>query len=99
VIGTATACWGPVSYYLGLLAGALGDCGLAIDHFEAALQETTRIGAFAFRAWTQYEYGRILAKAPDAPTRLRSVELLVSARAFADQMGMTVLSNLVSRRC
>jgi tetratricopeptide (TPR) repeat protein len=55
-------CGPPVAATLGHLASALGEHDRARTHFEAALALATAKCAWVGRAWTNYWYGRALAR-------------------------------------
>lgn len=51
---------GPVSYYLGLLAGTLDRWDEALDHLQDAITDATQLGAPPFVAHAQYQHARAL---------------------------------------
>jgi tetratricopeptide (TPR) repeat protein len=73
-------CLGSTSYYLGLLADALGRHEEAIAHLEEALVVHDRIGALPWSLRTRFHLARLL---PDEPHRRRALldESLVAAEA------------------
>ena len=83
--------FGSASLYLGLLATVTTRWDEAADHYESALRANTRLGARAFLARTQYEYGRMLVRRGQAADRGRTRELLDRAEANARACGMTAL--------
>jgi DNA-binding SARP family transcriptional activator len=50
VIGTGICCWGPVAYFRGRLAAALGRTGEAVELFRIAADHSVRIGAPTWQA-------------------------------------------------
>ena len=83
---------GPGSYYLGLMAAALGLRDEAIGHFERALEET--VYALAFRAYTQFEYGKLRIELGDVAL---GRQLLAEAADSAQRFGMEPLRAKVLR--
>lgn len=57
------ACFGPVTRYLGLLAGCLGRWADASRHFEDALAAGARMGARPLLARTQLDFAAMLRRA------------------------------------
>jgi hypothetical protein len=84
----AVAPFGPVAYFLGLLAAALPRFDAAARHFEVALEETQRVGARPFIALTQAAYGAMLARWGVTSERQRARQLLADAQQTAQQLGM-----------
>src|SRR5438094_150451 len=60
IFAAGLACWGSVSYHLGLLASTLGRVADAIRHYEDAATVHERMGARPFLAWTQLAHARLL---------------------------------------
>ena len=60
VIGSAVACYGAVSRYLGAFAATMGRWDEAAQHFEDALAMNARMGARPWLAHTQHEYATML---------------------------------------
>jgi DNA-binding SARP family transcriptional activator len=60
VAGPALGFYGPVHRYLGGLAGVLGRPRDAADHFDAALAELDRAGAWPLATATRRDYARML---------------------------------------
>src|SRR5206468_3484602 len=88
IFAAGLACWGSVSYHLGLLASTLGRVADAIRHYEDAATVHERMGARPFLAWTQLAHARLLLTR-DAGARLReATALLTSALATARELGM-----------
>ncbi len=85
------ACFGAVSYYLGLLATCLSRWENATKHFEQALEMNTRMQARPAIARTQYACADMLVKSNGAGARERARELLHRALDTGRQLGMTRL--------
>jgi AAA ATPase-like protein len=60
VTGGCAAYYGPVDYYLGLLAGALGEATRAQHHLSNAIDQARRLGATGWAAMAQ-EASRVVA--------------------------------------
>ena len=86
--GGAAASWGPVSHYLGLLAGATSRYSDAVRHFEEAIEFEERIGALPFLAHSLAGLAGALTRSGDAA---RAAACLGRARDIARHVGMTVL--------
>ena len=92
----AVITWGPVSYYLGLLAAQLNDFDASAAHFEAAIDCAQHIGALPFLA-------RSLAGLADTRQAMGTgedlrvaSESLHRAREIAKRLDMTVLLEQLS---
>ena len=83
---------GSTSYYLGLLAGLLGEPDAAQRHFEDALAFNERMGARPFVAQTQNAYADLLVKRGAPGDREQALELVNQALAAAESIGMTRLA-------
>jgi DNA-binding winged helix-turn-helix (wHTH) protein/tetratricopeptide (TPR) repeat protein len=79
---------GPVAHYLGMLARVRGDSDAALEHFEAALAMTTRMGALPWRARAQAELADLCSERGDPG---RAAELESEARATAAELGLVRL--------
>jgi len=86
VIGFASAFWGSIARFLGLLAGTLGRFDDAASHFEHALLQDGRVGAQKFVAQTQYDYARLLLHRGGAGDRERAEALLIDALETATRL-------------
>jgi hypothetical protein len=84
----AAACFGPADHYLGLLALAMEDVELAVGHFEVAVQLAQRMTAPPFVAASQVELARALQSTGRAADQPRIGELLRSAVATAESIGL-----------
>jgi tetratricopeptide (TPR) repeat protein len=90
--GTATACYGSMSRYIGELAGVLGRVDDAARHFEAALDAHRRAGASALVADTLRVFGGTLIAAGEQE---RAAPLLREALAYYAELGMEVRAKQV----
>ncbi len=96
MIGMSYMGWeGPWTRLLGLLAACLERWDEAIAHFDQAVAQCRRIGARPYLARTEYEYGRALLARGD---RARAGALLASARATAEELGMSGLVRLADAK-
>jgi DNA-binding winged helix-turn-helix (wHTH) protein len=82
--------FGPVSYYLAMVAAASNGARSAEQHFEAALAETLAVGALPFLARVRNTYGSWLAT--QKPARSRATQLLVEAKSLARGLGVKLAS-------
>lgn len=94
-IGQLVACYGAADRYLGMLAGVLGDWGVAEAHFEYGLYLNRRMGAHTWTAHTAYEYARMLLTRGRAVDRPRAAELLADAAEACKQFGLRALQDKV----
>jgi hypothetical protein len=98
--GLAVHCLGSVQLYLGLLAATAERWDEADEHFEAARAMHARLRSPPWAAHTGYEQARMLIARGRAEDRARAGDLLASAGATADALGMTRLSERVrAARC
>ncbi len=88
VIWCEAVSFGPVAYFLGLLARTMGRLDDGARYFEDALTSTARAGARPYAARTQGEYAALLLQraAPGDAERARA--LLAEALATAEAIGM-----------
>jgi tetratricopeptide (TPR) repeat protein len=84
-------CFGPVRRYLGILATLLGRSDEAQEHFRLALEHSQRIGARAWTANIQHEYGVALLESGRPGDRERARDLDESAFEIARALGMKSL--------
>jgi DNA-binding SARP family transcriptional activator/tetratricopeptide (TPR) repeat protein len=95
-IAVPELCHGSVCRGLGILAAALSNWAQAAEHFEQALERNASMGARPWVAYTEYDFAHMLV-ARDAPAdRARANELLGSAWAKCDDLGMTALAAKVT---
>jgi len=97
IFAAGLACWGSVSYHLGLLASTLGRVADAIRHYEDAATVHERMGARPFLAWTQLAHARLLLTRDAGARRGEAAALLTSALATARELGMDGLLAKVRR--
>jgi class 3 adenylate cyclase/DNA-binding CsgD family transcriptional regulator len=91
VIGNATACYGAVSRYLGMLATTMERWEEAAQHFDDALAMNTRMGARPWLAHTQHEYAKMLLARNQPGDREEATALLNVALATARELDMRAL--------
>jgi DNA-binding SARP family transcriptional activator len=82
---------GSVSRDLGNLAAVGSGWAQAEEHFEAALEQNSRMGARPWVAHTEHDYARMLFERNGPADTARAEELLGSARATSDDLGMNAL--------
>jgi tetratricopeptide (TPR) repeat protein len=83
---------GPVRRFLALLAAELGQTDQARRHFEGALEMSRRVGAVTAEAHTQCEFAALLLGSGDSADAAQARDLLVSARATAERVGIKPLA-------
>ena len=91
VVGGATACFGAVGRYLGLLAKTRSDWEMSERHFEEALRLDGRMQAWPWLAHSQSEYAAMLLKRGQKADRERAHALLNEALTAAQRMDMAAL--------
>jgi tetratricopeptide (TPR) repeat protein len=84
-------CFGPASYYLGLLATAMGLADTALEHFEHAMSMSRNMGAKPALARSQAALGRWLLTRDGRAERERAIELLRESFETARALGMEPL--------
>jgi hypothetical protein len=89
VIGLAALCLGSAARYLGKLAAALGERGVAAEHFEYALEANARLRAPLWLAHTQLDYASALGGA------VRARRMIAEAEEVAGRLGLTALGRRV----
>ena len=87
---------GSVSRYLGLLAAMLGRPGEATRHFEDAIDANTQMGVRVWVAYAQADYARMLLERGEAGDAGQAQQLLASAKAHADEIGLLALAERIS---
>ncbi len=95
-LGPAEGCTGSVHRVLGLLASTLGRFEEAGRQFELALEKNERMGAMPWLVRTQLGHARMLLSQGDRKDVDRARELLVSALAACERMGMVSVGASVS---
>jgi ActR/RegA family two-component response regulator/tetratricopeptide (TPR) repeat protein len=78
---------GPVSHYIAGLAALMGNDAAARRHYEDALALEARTGSRQWTARSQIEYGRWLLTSRH-PDPVRGAQLVASARAIAEELGL-----------
>ncbi len=91
-VASVSAYWGPISYYLGLLAASLAEAETARRHFEEAITESTMMKVPVWVAWSEYECGNQLRTSARASERKRAKQLLRSALGTAQRLGLPRLA-------
>ena len=81
-------CCGSTSRYLGLLASTMSRWKDAERHFQAAIQMDRRTGGRPWLAHTQMDYARMLLARGAQGDPEQASDLIASARATYDQLGM-----------
>jgi DNA-binding SARP family transcriptional activator len=89
-------CRGSVSRGLGILAATTSRWSAATRHFEDALEQNDAIGARPWLAHTQYDYAWMLRRRGATNDRERASELLASAAATSEALGMPALAGRVA---
>jgi tetratricopeptide (TPR) repeat protein len=84
---------GAVARYLALLAVAMGRSDDAIRYFEDALEVNERMQARPWLARTQRDYGRMLLSRGRPSDREKASELMATAVAGFEQLGMNGADN------
>jgi tetratricopeptide (TPR) repeat protein len=99
MLGMSQMNWeGPAARLLGGLAARQERWDEAQAHFEAALARCRKLEARPYQARTEYEYARALLARGRPQDLAQARALLASARATAEQLGMTGLLQLIARR-
>ncbi|MCB0197545.1 MAG: hypothetical protein KDJ65_36705, partial [Anaerolineae bacterium] len=92
VVGSAVACYGAVSRYLGLLAATMSDWETAEQHFEDALALNLRLDAPPWLAHTQQHYASTLLARGRDEDYPKAMALLNEALVTAQALGMYFLA-------
>ena len=93
----ATACYGPASRYLGMLAATIGRLDDAQAHFEDALVRCDRLESPTYAAHTQYQFARMLLTRRGAGDVAQAELLARAALETAARIGMRALEERASR--
>jgi class 3 adenylate cyclase/tetratricopeptide (TPR) repeat protein len=91
VIGSAVACYGALSRYLGALAATLRRWDESERHFEDALAMNARMEAWPWLAHTQHQYATMLLARDQPGDNEKARELLQAALRTARELGMRAL--------
>ena len=88
VAGRAAAAYGPVDYYLGMLARAAGRNAEAARHFAAALELAGGMGDRPFTTTIRCEQAALLLERAGSDDRERALDLLGECLDAAQELGM-----------
>lgn len=86
--GTGAVCFGPVSLYLGLLAGIQGDLERAEHWLDMAHEPLVDLGAEAYLARVQLWRGELLAELGGPARRDEARARLIDGLAGAERLGL-----------
>jgi predicted ATPase/DNA-binding SARP family transcriptional activator/class 3 adenylate cyclase len=89
-------CRGSVSRGLGILAAVMSQPGQAAEHFEHALELNAGMGARPWFAYAEHDYAHLLLAGGAPANRARAAELLASAHATCEDLGMAALAAKVT---
>jgi len=89
--GTSAFFLGSVERYLGLLAAASGSFDVALDHFEIAIRENTRIGAELAATHSRVECATVLHRLGGTKRSAEAAKLRVAALSTANARGFGLL--------
>ena len=95
VTGLGISCLGSVELYLGQLAATAARWVESDRHFSSARAMHARLRSPPWSAHTDHEEARMLMARGRADDRARASDLLATARATAEALGMTRLSERV----
>jgi tetratricopeptide (TPR) repeat protein len=96
VVGGATACYGAVARYLGILATTRSDWEAAERHFREAIELDERMEAWPWLAHSQCAYAAMLLEKGGQQDCKRAYSLLEEALRAAQKMGMVYLAQKVA---
>jgi hypothetical protein len=94
VAGAGAACIGPVSHFLGMLAGVTGDRDAAVALLEEGATQSRATGSDPWLARANMRLGMVLAELGDDADAARAEQLLSEARASAERLGLGRLLRL-----
>jgi hypothetical protein len=83
VVANVAGYWGPVSFYLGMLATTMSLPEKAADHFEKSVREASAARAPNWKAWSEFELAGVLREHSSRDDGNRSAKLLRSAATAA----------------
>jgi DNA-binding CsgD family transcriptional regulator len=89
---SASGVWGSASYFLGVLAEAIGDIDGAVRHLDQAARLEAAIGAVVHRARTELAFAQLLVRRAAAGDRARAKRLATNARRAAEQHRMSYVA-------
>jgi transcriptional regulator with XRE-family HTH domain/tetratricopeptide (TPR) repeat protein len=96
VVGGATACYGAVARFLGMLATTFEDWQAAEGHFQEAIALDERIKAWPWLAHSRFEYACMLLRRGRRADQQRALVLLQEAESAAQSLGMVNLAKMVA---
>jgi len=88
ILGNAVLCYGPIARPLGLLATTRGDYAAATEHFESALEISSRMCARPSEARALRDYARMLVRRGTGSDHGHATELLAKANEIARELQM-----------
>jgi hypothetical protein len=88
---------GPADRVLGLLAEAMSEPELAVEHFERALARLEQLSARPYLSRTRYELARMLVSRPRVGDQARISELLRLSREAAVDLQLPTLLDLLAK--
>lgn len=97
IVRRAPMCMGSIDQVLGKLAFVCGDATAAEDHFKRAIRIDQSFGARPFQARTQIEYARLLRDRDLPGDAQQARELVDSALATAEELGLPGLQEFCKR--
>jgi hypothetical protein len=89
VASLGVVCLGSTERALGLAATTFGELDRAVQHFEQAVSANRRLGNLPLAAITRAELATTLGRRGRAEDRVKAADLLETAIAHADGMGMS----------
>jgi DNA-binding SARP family transcriptional activator/tetratricopeptide (TPR) repeat protein len=96
-VGAGAACLGPVSHFVGVLAGVQGDQDTAVALLEEAAQSSRAAGSEPWLARANCRLGLALASRGTPGDRQRADQLIAESRATAERLGMGRLLTLIEQ--
>ena len=84
--------WGSTSYFLGVLADAIGDIDRAVRHLDEAARLEAAIGALVHQARTELACAELLVRRGSAGDLSRAKRLATGARRAAEQYQMSYVA-------
>jgi predicted ATPase/DNA-binding XRE family transcriptional regulator len=96
VVGGATACYGAVARFLGMLATTLEDWQAAEGHFQDAIALDERIKAWPWLAHSRFEYASMLLRRGRTADQPGALALLQEAESAAQNLGMLDLAKNIA---
>lgn len=92
VVAGGFMCVGPVSWFLGLLAGTIGDTEAALEHLESALDRCRSLGSPPLTARVETSLAALLVARGSEEDKARAHELLEKAHQAATELGMAAVA-------